>query len=211
MGSKTETKALWNLRPWQAILVFGLLLCFVYGFGSFTFDYYAGAATAEFGVWGEVGGVGGFFTYVMGYFIALVIVLPILLIKRFGVGFAVYLPYAISGLFVEYYMDWVLVRNLVGLWGVAGWCVLGLVTGLGADMAYRYLPAQLSEKWRSIGIGLIIGISTFLSWLVALTYFYVERQTGPGSYLGIAYYGIPFLLLTSGFGGFTAYAISRRV
>jgi hypothetical protein len=43
-----------------------------------------------------------------------------LLVRRFGVGLMVYLPYAISGLFVEYYMDWVLQRNLVALWAVAG-------------------------------------------------------------------------------------------
>jgi hypothetical protein len=95
-------------------------LCAIYAFGSFTFDYYAGSGTAGFGVWGEVGGVGMFFIYVTGYFIALVVVLPILLVRRFGVGLMVYLPYAISGLFVEYYMDWVLQRNLVALWAVAG-------------------------------------------------------------------------------------------
>jgi hypothetical protein len=35
-----------------------------------------GPATAEFGAWGEVGGVGMYFTYVIAYFIALVVVLP---------------------------------------------------------------------------------------------------------------------------------------
>jgi hypothetical protein len=43
-----------------------------------------------------------------------------------------------------------------------------------------------------------------------LTLFYVERQSGPGSFLGIAYYGVPFLLISSGFGAYTAYAISQN-
>ena len=94
----------------------------IYGFGSFTFDFYAGAATAGFGVMGEVGGVGMFFIYIMGYFIALVVVLPILLVRRFGVGLMVFLPYAIIGLFVEYYMEWVLEHTLLTPWAVVGWC-----------------------------------------------------------------------------------------
>jgi hypothetical protein len=31
------------------------------------------------------------------------------------------------------------------------------------------------------------------------------------NYLSVAYYGVPFMLVSSGFGGYTAYAISRRV
>jgi len=94
-----------RLKSWQLILIFAFLLCCIYAFGSFTFDYFAGAATAGFGVWGAVGGAGMYFTYVMAYFIALVVVLPILVIRRFWVGMAVYGLYALSGLFVEYYMD----------------------------------------------------------------------------------------------------------
>jgi hypothetical protein len=101
----SRPKLLWNLKPWQIILIFSFLLCCIYGFGSFTFDYFAGAATAGFGVWGEVGGVGMYFTYVMAYFIALVVVLPILVIRRFWIGMAIYSLYALSGLYLEYYVD----------------------------------------------------------------------------------------------------------
>lgn len=201
-----------QLKPWQTILLFGILLCLIYGFGSFTFDYFAGAATAGFGVMGEVGGVGMYFTYVMAYFIALVVVLPMLIIRRFWVGTAVYLLYAVSGLFVEYYMEWVLVRNLVALWAVVGWCVLGLATGFCADLAYRFLPARLGERWRAILTGLVVGVATFVTVIVALYFFYIGDKTiHPGSYLGVAYYGVPFMLVSSGFGGYTAYAISRHV
>jgi len=83
----------WRLKPWQTILLLGILLCAIHAFGSFTFDFYAGAATAGFGVWGEVGGVGMFYIYVLPYFLALVVVLPVLLINS---GFGGYTAYAIS-------------------------------------------------------------------------------------------------------------------
>ena len=211
-GQANRAATLWSLKSWQLILIFAFLLCVIYGFGSFTFDYFAGAATAEFGVWGEVGGVGMYFTYVMSYFIALVVVLPILVIRRFWVGMAIYSLYALSGLFVEYYMDWVVDRVLVGLWAVAGWCVLGLATGLCADIAYRYLPARLGEKWRAILTGITVGIATSLAVTVAFSFFYIEAElTYTADYFSVAYYGVPFMLVSSGFAGYTAYAISKRV
>jgi hypothetical protein len=204
-----ERHGLRRLKPWQTILLCGFLLCGIYALGSFTFDFYAGAATAGFGVMGEVGGVGMFFIYIMGYFIALVVVLPMLLVKRFGVGVAVYLPYAIIGLPVEYYMEWIVNRSLVSPWAVIGWCVFGLIAGLSADLAYRFSPVRFGERLRAIITGVALGIANFLLVLLAVTFFYVERQTGPGSFLGIAYYGVPFLLISSGFGAYTAYAISQ--
>jgi hypothetical protein len=190
--------------------MFGLLLCIVHAVGSFTFDFFAGAATAGFGIMGEVGGVGMFYIYVMSYFLVLVVTLPILLIKRFGVGVAVYLPYAIIGLFVEYYMEWVINPVLVSPWAVVGWCVFGLAIGLSGDLTYHFIPRKVSERWRAIITGLVLGMMTFILTLIALTYFYIEQQSGQGSFLGISYYGVPFLLVSSGFAGYTAYAISKR-
>ncbi len=211
-GGRIQSRLLWNLRSWQIILVFAVFLCIIYAFGSFTFDYFAGGATAAFGVWPEVGGVGMYFTYVMAYFIALVVVLPILVIKRFWVGMAIYSLYAFSGLFVEYYMDWVVDRVLVGLWAVPGWCALGLATGLCADLAYRYLPTRLGEKWRAVLTGLTVGIATFFAVTIALSFFYIEAEiTYPADYFTVAYYGVPFMLVSSAFGGYTAHAISKGV
>ncbi len=211
-GHSGRPSFLWRLKSWQLVLIFAALLCIIYAFGSFTFDYFAGAATAGFGVWGEVGGVGMYFTYILAYFIALVVVLPIFIVKRFWVGVGVYSIYALSGLFVEYYMDWVVDRVLVGLWAVAGWCLLGLATGLCADLAYRYLPPRLSERWRAILVGLTVGIATSAAVTIALSFFYIEAETTySADYFSVAYYGIPFMLISSGFGGYTAYAISARV
>jgi hypothetical protein len=54
------------------------------------------------------------------------------------------------------------------------------------------------------------GSATFVLTLFALSYFYVSHQTGPGSYLGQVWYGVPWLLLSSGFGGYTAALIADR-
>jgi len=210
MNNVNQSQLAWRLRPWQTILIFGILICVIYAIGSFTFDYFAGGATASFGVQPKVGGVGMFFVYILSYFIALVVVLPILIIKRFGTGMAVYLPYAIIGLFVEYYMEWVVAHTLVSLWAVVGWCLIGPIIGLSADLAYRFLPVELSLRLRAIITGIVMGITNFLLITIALTFFYVERQSGPGSFLGVAYYGLPLLITNSGFGGYTAYAISQR-
>lgn len=199
-----------RFKPWQIILVFGILLCLIYGLGSFTLDYFAGGATAGFGVWPEVDGVGMFFVYILSFYMTLVVVLPILIIRRFGVGMAVYLPYAIIGLFMEYYVEWVAEHSLRSPWGAVGWCVIGLAIGLSADLAYRFLPAHLTERSRAVITGVVMGVTNFLLVIVALTFFYVARQSGPGSFLGVAYYGLPLLLANSAFGGYTAYAISRH-
>jgi len=71
------------------------------------------------------------------------------------------------------------------------------------------LPVDFNERLRAIATGLAVGVVTFLLVLVAISFFYIERQAGQGSFLGIAYYGVPFLLVNSAFGGYTAYAIAR--
>jgi hypothetical protein len=139
-------------------------------------------------------------------------VLPILVIRRFWVGVGVYSLYALSGLYLEYYFELVVEQNLKGFWGVVGWCVLGLAIGLSADLAYRFLPARLSERWRAILTGLTVGIAVFVTVTIALTSFYIEKElVYTANYLSIAYYGVPFMLVSSGFGGYTAYAVSKRV
>ena len=205
-----ETQKLWPLRPWQTVLLFGVLVCALYGFGSFTFEFFAGSATPPAGSLDEVKGVGMYLTYVESFFLALVVILPIRLVRRFGVGAMVYLPYAILGLGVEFYMEIVLTPALVGPLAVVGWCVIGPLIGLSADLAHRFLPKRLSSGARATLTGLVLGGTTFLLMLFALSFFYVSRQTGPGSYLGQAWYGLPWLLLNSAFGGYVASLIADR-
>lgn len=212
MNASGETQRGCRLKPWQTIVLFGFLLCVIYAFGSFTLDYYAGVATDKFGRMGAVSGIGMFFIYVLSYFIALVVILPILIVRRFGVGLAVYLPYAIIGLFVDYYIEWVVYNTLISPWAVVGWCVFGLLTGLSADLAYRFLPGSYSERKRAILTGIVLSAALFVFVLIAVEFFYKDfPPEGPGTFLSIAYYGVPLLLVNSAFGGYTAYAISKRV
>ena len=64
----------WQLKPWQTILLFSILLFVIIGLGTFFFDFFAGSATVGFGIQptGEVKGTSMFFLYMIGYFTALV-------------------------------------------------------------------------------------------------------------------------------------------
>jgi len=191
----------WSLtqrwKPWQVVLLFGILQSAITGFGTF-FDV--------------TSGVGMFFVYVVGHLNALVVVLPILLYRRFGVGTAVYLPWAISGLFVEYYLEYVLYHHLRSPWGVLGWCMVGLAVGFSADLAYRYLPRVMSERRRAVLTAVTMGCVNFLLTTVAVTFFYVPAPTTfSATFPGLAYWALPWLILNSGFGGYAAHAVARGV
>jgi hypothetical protein len=58
----------------------------------------------------------------------------------------------------------------------------------------------------------LVGVASFAFTLVALATLYtVPVATDPGSFVGVAHFGVPWLLVNSLFGGYTAYALSRRV
>ena len=169
-------------------MLFGILEMTLTGFGTF-FDSHSR--------------IGSFYVYIVSYFNALVVILPILLIRRFGVGTAVYLPYAVVGFFLEYALEQ---HILVSIWGTVGWCVFGLATGFSADLAYRFL--NVPERWRAILMGIIMGSVNFLLTLVAVSFFYTVQPAAPYTFAGIAFFALPWLILNSAFGGYTAYALS---
>jgi hypothetical protein len=191
-------------------MLFGILQSAITAIGVYFFDFFAGSATAGFGIQGKVPGTGMFFVYMLGYFNALVVILPILLIKRFGVGAMVYLPYAVVGFFVEYYYEWLKEPVLVGPLAVVGWCLFGIATGFSADLTFRFLPTSLDERLRSVLMGVVLGAAHFVLTVVALRFFYTSGlDTKPGSFVGVAYFGLPWLIANSTFGGYTAWAISK--
>jgi len=204
-----------RLKPWQTTIIFGILLMFLYALGTYFFDFFAGTATVGFGVMGEVMGMGMFFIYMIGYFLAILTILPIILIRRFGTGLLIFIPYALVGFFVELYYEWYTTRALVSPWGAVGWCVMGLLIGLSADLSYKFLPAGLNGRWRSIITGIVLGAASFIFDLIPLIFFYripmPLNPVNPGTYLGVAYFCAPWLVLHCAFGGFTAFAISERL
>ncbi|MBU4313984.1 MAG: hypothetical protein KJ821_04240 [Actinobacteria bacterium] len=204
----------WKLKKWQSVLLFGFLLMIVYAIGTYFFDFFAGTATAGFGRMGEVWGIGMFFIYMIGYFLSIVIILPILIHKNFGLGVLIFLPYAVVGFFVEYYYEWQAVQALKGIWAVFGWTLVGILIGLSADLTFRFLSNKISLKIKAIIMGIVIALANFVLTLIAISFFYKTStpimNVESGSFLGVAYFGLPWLIINSGFGGYTAYAISKN-
>ncbi len=150
---------------------------------------------------------------VPAYFMTLPVMLSILTLKRIGAGIVVFLPYAIIGFFMVYYMDYVTLHTMLSVWGAAAWCLGGLFTGLFADLAYRFLPPRLPERWRAILVGATIGLGIYLTPLVAMTFFYIPQS--PDSHYtlftkGVAY-SLSWLVVNGSFAGYTVYAIRKRV
>jgi hypothetical protein len=207
-GSRQNPRVSGPSRAWAVILAAGLIQCGVYAVGTFFFDFFAATATRGFGMVGEVYGTGMFFVYMIGYLNALLVVLPILLIRRFGVGLAVYLPYTIVGFPVEYYFEVYREPVLRGVWAVAGWCAVGLLTGAAADTTFVALRNRVSEPWLAMSCGAAVGAASFVLTVVALATFYkTPLATGSGSFIGVAYFGVPWLLVHSVFGAYTAHAL----
>jgi hypothetical protein len=183
-----------HLKPWQTLAVFSVSLMVLIGFGTF-FDI--------------VTGIGFTFVYMIAYFNALIIVLPVMILKHFGTGMLIYLPSAIIGFPVEYYMEYMLNPVLTNPWSVAGFCVFLVITGLSADLACRFLPAGINQKWRAVGTGITLSLVYFITCGIAARFFYRD-SAGLPPFLNLAYWGLPWLIISSGFGGYTAYAIRQK-
>ena len=151
-----------------------------------------------------------FYLYAISYFSSLLVILPLLLTKRFGTASAIFLPYVIIGFPVNYYFEWVAERTWVAPWAGLGWSVAFLLTGLSADLAFRYLPSKLTYAWRSALSGAIMGFVSFIVTVAALELVYVgPLPMDTGSFVGIAYFGLPWMIINSAFGGYTAYALVK--
>jgi hypothetical protein len=197
---------------WQTTLLFGFGLFIITGPSVFFFDYLAGAATLGFGVSPSSGfqGIGMFYLYMVSYFSSLAVILPALLTGRFGTATAVFLPYVVIGFPINYYFEWVIHRTWMSPFSGLGWTAAFLLTGFSVDMAQCYLPKKLRPAWRSILSGVVMGLVSFAVTVAALDLVYVgPLPTNTGSFVGIAYFGLPWMVISSAFGGYTAYSLSR--
>lgn len=182
-------------RAWQVVLFFGLLHFVVMSFGNFVMEPR----------WGCV-------FVIPAFWMALVVVLPILIVRRFGVGAAVFLPYFVLGLPLTYFFEYVGNSNIRSVWAVLFWCLTGPITGLCADLAFRFLPQSMADRWRAILTGAMFGAAVFVTTYLALSYLYINPD--PASHYGYFTAGIgftlPWLLLNGGLAGYTAFAMSKR-
>ena len=204
----------WRLKVWQTTLLFGFALFIITGPSVFFFDYLAGSATLGFGVSPASGfqGIGMFYLYMISYFSSLIVIFPVLLTKRFGTATAVFLPYVIIGFPINYYFEQVAEHTWVAPWSGIGWTGAFLLTGLSVDLAIRFLPRRVSPAWRSALSGAIMGLVCFIVTVAALDFVYIgPLPTDPGSFVGISYFGLPWMIISSLFGGYTAYALTREI
>ena len=193
MESTLSTSSPWVF--WKTALLFGAVHFLVMTYGAFVIE----PADCQW--------------VIPAYFMALPVMLSILTLRRIGAGVMVFLPYAIIGFFMVYYMDYITLHTMLSVWGAVAWCLGGLLTGLAADLAFRFLPPRLPEKWRAILVGATIGLGIYLTPLVAMTFFYIPQS--PESHYtlftrGVAY-SISWLVVNGGFAGYTAYALHKRV
>jgi hypothetical protein len=100
----------------------------------------------------------------------------------------------------------------VAPWSGLGWTAAFLLTGFSVDLALRYLPAKLTAAWRPALSGAIMGVASFIFTVAAFALVYVgPLPTNTASFVGIAYFGVPWMVISSAFGGYTAYALARDI
>lgn len=177
-------------------------------------DFYAGGETQGFGVLEPYNGIGMFYVYVISFLSNLIVILGILRSSHFGMGLLIWTPYAVIGLFVEAYFELILNPVLINYWAVIGWCVFGLITGLSADLSYVLLKNRTSLDIKLVCgiVGVIMSLTYYFTTLIAIGFFYKTDWGGgsftdPGSFLGVAYFTFPWMIIHAFFGGYTAYAM----
>jgi hypothetical protein len=193
-------------------ITFSFVLQIVFILCIFFWDYYAGQATSGFGIEGEkYAGIGMFYIYMVSLFLSLIVISAIYKAdQHFGMGVLVFVPYAIIGFFVEYYYE---INVLKGVWAVVGWCLIGLMVGFSADVSYKLLEqVEIREEYVAGLTGVIMNLVYFLLVCIALDTFYISGLglSGPGSFLGVAYFCLPWMLIHGFLGGYLACVMNNR-
>lgn len=182
---------------WKTSLLLSLLFFGIMSYGSFVVDFYSGGCVYT----------------IPAYFSLIPVLLSILLLKRLGAGMVVFLPFSTIGLIPVYYWDYATSHALPSPWGVLSWGAMGLLSGLAGDLAYKYLPASLPERWRAALTGAVLGLFYYLIPLVCFTFFYYPMP--PGGHLDFFtvkwFFSLPWDITCGGFAGYTALAMVKKI
>jgi hypothetical protein len=96
-------------------------------------------------------------------------------------------------------------------WSGIGWTTAFLVSAFSVDATCALLSGRVSERTRAILGGMVFGLVTYVATVAALALVYRgPLPRDPGSFVGLTYFGLPWLLVHSACGAYTAYAIARR-
>lgn len=204
-----------NIKSLKIWGFYGVLLMITLTVNIFFWDFFSGADTQGFGVIDPYYGMAMFYVYMIGFSNSLIVMLAIFSYPKFGMGFYIWVPYAIIGFFVEIYFE---LDVVVNIWAVVGYSVFGLITGISADISFSILK---NKTKLDLGIlsgitGVIMSLVYFLLILIALAFFYragwgAGSFLEPGSFLGVAYFGLPWMIVNSFFGGFSAYFLHNYI
>jgi len=189
-----EMENRWTRRDVKIAVIGGILLFFVYMIGAF----WELLVTRDMCMF-----------FMIGYLMTTVVVTPMMITKRFGMGTLVFIPYALVGLPLEYYMEWILDPVLISPWAAVIWSLIGPIVGFSTDLAYRFIPKSLQEHIQGVVLGIILAIAHFLVMLAALATLYINPGPGLEHYLNALGFSLPWLLMNGAFGGYTAYALSQ--
>ncbi len=149
------TQSISHPKFWRTALLYGAIHFLVMSYGAFVIE----PTDCQW--------------VIPAYFMALPVMLSILTLRYFGAGTVVFLPYAIIGFFTVYYMDHVTFKTMLNVWGAVSWSLGGLLTGLAADLAFRFIPPRIPEQWRAILVGATVGLGIYLTPLITMTFFFM--------------------------------------
>jgi hypothetical protein len=182
---------------WGSVLAYGVVLFVIYGASAFLIETYSGSCMFVLPI----------------YFYALVTVLAVLILRRFGIGAAIYLPIATLGAVMDYYGDWVVSRNLIGPRYALGWTPIFLGIGMAADLAFRIAPRGWHPRWQAVMVGVLFGLAFYLLVLSGLSALYppTDEVWHIWYFKQGVYFTLPWMLINGGFAGYSAYALSMRV
>lgn len=184
----------WTRRDLKIALVGGVLLFVVYMIGAF----WELLVTRDMCMF-----------FMIGYLMATVVITPMMMTKRFGMGTLVFIPYALIGLPLEYYMEWILDPVLISPFAAIIWSAIGPIVGFSADLTHRFIPKSANDRTRGVVTGLVLVTMHFLIMLAALAFLYTDPLPGLEHYLNALGFTLPWLLMNGAFGGYTAYALSQ--
>jgi hypothetical protein len=184
-------------------------------FSIFFWDFYAGINTLPLFILEPYSGVAMFYVYMISGFSSFLVLNAIIRSKQFGMGLLIWLPYAIIGVFVETYFELIVNPVLKGFWVVILYCLFGLITGFSADISYYYLNKKVNlNRGVLVGLtGMIMSLVYFFTTLIAISTFYKNSKplswTDPTTFTGLAYFGIPWMLIHAFIGGLAAFGFNK--